>query len=28
VAASYQNCNYQRKNAGDTQEVLVRNYKW
>ena len=27
VAASYQNCNYQRKNAGDTQEVLVRNYK-
>ena len=27
VAASYTNCNYQRKNAGDTQEVLVRNYK-
>ena len=27
VAASYQNCNYQRKNAGKTKEVLVRNYK-
>ena len=27
VSASYQNCNYQRKNAGDTQEVLVRNYQ-
>lgn len=27
VAASYDNCNYQRKNAGKTQEILVRNYK-
>lgn len=27
VTASYDNCNYQRKNAGKTREVLVRNYK-
>ena len=27
VSASYNNCNYQRKNAGETKEVLVRNYK-
>ena len=27
VSASYTNCNYQRKNAGETKEVLVRNYK-
>ena len=27
VDASYTNCNYQRKNAGETKEVLVRNYK-
>ena len=27
VAASYDNCKYQRKNAGKTQEILVRNYK-
>ena len=26
VSASYENCNYQRKNAGETKEVLVRNY--
>lgn len=26
VNASYENCNYQRKNAGETKEVLVRNY--
>ena len=27
VSASYENCNYQRKNAGKTKEILVRNYK-
>ena len=27
VGASYKNCNYQRKNAGETKEILVRNYK-
>ena len=27
VSASYNNCNYQRKNAGETKEVLVRNYR-
>ena len=27
VSASYNNCNYQRKNAGETKEILVRNYK-
>ena len=27
VSASYENCNYQRKNAGETREVLIRNYK-
>lgn len=26
VSASYENCNYQRKNAGETKEILVRNY--
>lgn len=26
IAASYDNCNYQRKNAGKTREVLIRNY--
>lgn len=26
VSASYENCNYQRKNAGKTKEILVRNY--
>lgn len=26
VPADYSNCNYQRKNAGKTKEVLVRNY--
>lgn len=27
VQADYSNCNYQRKNLGDTREVLVRNYE-
>lgn len=27
VGASYENCNYQRKNAGETKEILVRNYQ-
>ena len=27
ISASYENCNYQRKNAGRTKEVLVRNYR-
>ena len=27
VSASYDNCNYQRKNAGKTKEILVRNYR-
>lgn len=26
VSASYESCNYQRKNEGKTKEVLVRNY--
>ena len=26
VSADYANCNYQRKNLGKTQEVLIRNY--
>ena len=26
VSASYESCNYQRKNAGKTKEILVRNY--
>lgn len=26
VGADYTNCNYQRKNAGKTKEVLIRNY--
>lgn len=26
VSASYENCNYQRKNAGKTKEIMVRNY--
>ena len=26
VSASYENCNYQRKNAGETKEIMVRNY--
>lgn len=26
VSADYSNCNYQRKNLGNTKEVLVRNY--
>ena len=26
VSASYDSCNYQRKNEGKTKEVLVRNY--
>ena len=27
VSTSYENCNYQRKNAGNTKEIMVRNYK-
>lgn len=26
VSADYSNCNYQRKNKGNTKEVLIRNY--
>lgn len=26
VSTDYENCNYQRKNAGKTEEVLIRNY--
>lgn len=26
VSSDYENCNYQRKNLGKTQEVLIRNY--
>lgn len=26
VSSDFSNCNYQRKNAGETKEVLVRNY--
>lgn len=26
VSSDYENCNYQRKNAGKTKEVLIRNY--
>lgn len=26
ISATYENCNYQRKNAGKTKEILVRNY--
>ena len=26
VSSDYENCNYQRKNAGKTEEVLIRNY--
>lgn len=26
VSADYTNCNYQRKNKGNTREVLIRNY--
>jgi len=26
IEKSYKNCNYQRKNKGDTIEIMVKNY--